>query len=88
MISAGRDNDVFEPRHTTHGFRYVQIEGAVGSITADDIVAVVVHSDLARTGTFSASDPLLNRLHEVVDWSFRGNACGVPTDCPSAGFPG
>ena len=91
VISAGRDNDVFEPRHTTHGFRYVQIEGAVGPITADDIVAVVVHSDLARTGTFSASDPLLNQLHEVVDWSFRGNACGVPTDCPQrerSGFTG
>ncbi|PPL19186.1 alpha-L-rhamnosidase [Microterricola pindariensis] len=91
VISAGRAGDVFEPRHTTHGFRYVQIEGAAGPIGMGDIVAVVVHSELARTGTFTASDPLLNTLHDVVDWSFRGNACAVPTDCPQrerSGFTG
>ena len=27
VISAGRAGDVFEPRHTTHGFRYAQIDG-------------------------------------------------------------
>ncbi|WP_156786239.1 alpha-L-rhamnosidase [Microterricola viridarii] len=91
VISAGRAGDMFEPRHTTHGFRYVQIEGAAGPIGMGDILAIVVHSELARTGTFTASDPLLNTLHDVVDWSFRGNACAVPTDCPQrerSGFTG
>ena len=91
VISAGRDGDVFEPRHTTHGFRYVQLEGGVAQLGADDIRAIVVHSDLTPTGTFTASDARLNRLHDVVSWSFRGNACGVPTDCPQrerSGFTG
>ena len=43
----------------------------------------VVHTDLRRTGTFACSDDDLNRLHEIADWSFRGNAVDVPTDCPT-----
>ncbi len=27
VVSAGRPGDVFEPRHTTHGFQYVRVEG-------------------------------------------------------------
>jgi alpha-L-rhamnosidase len=33
----------------------------------------------------------LNRLHEITDWSFRDNACEIPTDCPQrerAGWAG
>ena len=30
VVSAGVDGDVFEPRFTTHGFRYVRIEGHPG----------------------------------------------------------
>ena len=36
-------------------------------------------------------DPRLNRLHETADWSFRTNACEIPTDCPQrerAGWTG
>ena len=43
----------------------------------------IVHTDLRRTGTFACSDDDLNRLHEIADWSFRGNAVDVPTDCPT-----
>ena len=44
--------------------------------------AVVVHSDLRRTGHFECSDPMLNQLHENVVWGMRGNFLDVPTDCP------
>jgi alpha-L-rhamnosidase len=43
----------------------------------------IVHSDLKRTGSFESSDEHLNRLHEIAEWSFRGNAVDVPTDCPT-----
>ncbi|WP_327743359.1 glycoside hydrolase family 78 protein [Streptomyces europaeiscabiei] len=91
VVSAGRAQDVFEPRHTTHGFRYVRIEGHPGPLAAEAVRAVVVHSDLRRTGWFRCSNDMLNRLHEAAVWSFRGNACDVPTDCPTrerAGFTG
>lgn len=91
VVSAGRPGDVFEPRHTTHGFRYVQIDGHPGPLAAEDVTAVVVQSDLAEAGWFRCSDDRLNALHAAAVWSFRGNACDVPTDCPQrerSGFSG
>ena len=73
--------EVWEPDFTFHGFRYVQVDG-VTDVRPDDFDAVVLHSDLRRTGGFTSSDPLLNRLHENVVWSMRGNMLALPTDCP------
>ncbi len=81
----------FEPRHTTHGFQYVRVEGYPGPLTEDDVAGVVVHTDLRRTGWFACSDSRLNQLHLAADWSFRTNACDIPTDCPQrerAGWTG
>jgi alpha-L-rhamnosidase len=83
--------DVFEPRFTTHGFRYVRVEGHPGPLGTDDVTGVVVHSDLRRTGWFGCSDDRVNRLHEAVVWSLRSNICDIPTDCPQrerAGWTG
>jgi alpha-L-rhamnosidase len=43
---------------------------------------VVIGSDLRRTGWFTSSHELLNKLHDNVVWSMRGNFVDVPTDCP------
>jgi alpha-L-rhamnosidase len=91
VTSAGRAGDVFEPRHTTHGFRYVRVEGHPGALSADAVQGVAVHTDLRRTGWFRCDDERLNRLHEAAVWSFRDNACDLPTDCPQrerAGWTG
>lgn len=82
VISAG-DGSVFEPRHSTKGFQYVRIEGHPGPLDPTAITSVVVHSDLDRVGAFGCSDERINRLHHAADWSFRGNACEIPTDCPT-----
>jgi alpha-L-rhamnosidase len=91
VTSAGRAGDVFEPRHTTHGFRYVRVEGHPGRLSADDATGVAVHTDLRRTGWFDCDDERINRLHAAVVRSLRGNACDIPTDCPTrerAGWTG
>jgi alpha-L-rhamnosidase len=91
VISAGVDGDVFEPRHSTKGFQYVSVDGYDGALTADDITAVVVHTDLERRGRFECSDDRVNAVHRMAEWSFRGNACDIPTDCPTrerAGWTG
>ena len=79
---SGDGPETWEPRFTFHGFRYVDIEGWPGTPRPDDVSAVVVHSDMQRTGWFEASDPLITQLHENVVWSMRDNFVGVPTDCP------
>ena len=91
VIATGSPGEVFEPRHTTHGFQFARIEGHPGRLTPDDVTGVVVHTDLRRTGWFRCSDERLNRLHDITEWSFRDNACEIPTDCPQrerAGWTG
>ncbi|ABS04008.1 alpha-L-rhamnosidase [Kineococcus radiotolerans] len=82
FVLRGAGVEHFEPRFTFHGFRYVEVEGWPGELNPDAMRAVVVHSDMTRTGWFESSHALLNRLHENVVWSMRGNFVGVPTDCP------
>jgi alpha-L-rhamnosidase len=91
VVSAGRAGEVFEPRHTTHGFQFVRIEGHPHELGVGDLTGVVVHTDMTRTGWFRCSDERINRLHEAAVWSLRGNACDIPTDCPTrerAGWTG
>jgi alpha-L-rhamnosidase len=83
FILAGTGTDeVFEPRFTFHGFRYALVEGYTGELTADRVSCVVIHSDIKRTGDFSCSNDLVNRLYKNIVWSQRGNFLDVPTDCP------
>ncbi|MDN3310341.1 family 78 glycoside hydrolase catalytic domain [Microbacterium oryzae] len=81
-VLGGGGEEVWEPRFTFHGFRYARIEGWPGPFDADSVEAVVLQTDLPRTGWFSSSDPLLDRFHENVVWTMRGNALAVPMDCP------
>ena len=82
VISAG-DGSTFEGRHSTKGFRYVGIAGHLGPIAPESITSIVVHTDLRGVGDFACSDERINRLHRAAVWSFRGNACDLPTDCPT-----
>ena len=85
-VLAGGAIEEWEPRFTFHGFRYVDVEGWPGDLdsaaAAGDVVARVLHTDMVRTGWFECSEPLLNRLHDNVVWSMRGNFLDLPTDCP------
>jgi alpha-L-rhamnosidase len=77
----GGGEEVLEPSLTFHGFRYAEVTG-VDDLRAEDVHAVVVGSDLRRTGWFECSDPMLDRFHENVVWGTKGNFLDVPTDCP------
>lgn len=91
VVASGAAGEVFEPRHTTHGFQFVSVQGLKTDLQAGDITACLVQTDLEPLGTFTCSDERLDRLHEIVQWSFRDNACEVPTDCPQrekAGWTG
>ena len=81
FVLSGED-DVFEPTLTFHGFRYVEVTGWPGEVRAEDLEAVVVHSDMRRTGTFECSEPLVNQLVQNSVWGQKGNFLSVPTDCP------
>jgi alpha-L-rhamnosidase len=82
VLSGDPEGETWEPRFTFHGFRYVDVEGWPGDLVPADLTAVVVHSDMRRTGWFETSHPALAQLHNNIVWSMRGNFVGVPTDCP------
>ena len=77
-VLAGAGPETWEPDFTFHGFRYADVDGPL----PDSVTAVVLHSDMRRTGWFECSDERLDRLHENVVWSMRGNFLDIPTDCP------
>ncbi|MET7695010.1 family 78 glycoside hydrolase catalytic domain [Streptomyces sp. NPDC005483] len=81
-VLRGAGPETWEPRFTLHGFRYAEITGWRGGDPYRDVVARVHHTDMARTGWFACSNEQVNRLHENVVWSLRGNFVDLPTDCP------
>jgi len=80
--SNGGSVEAFEPHFTFQGFRYVAVSGWPGEVKPEDFVGVVVHSAMARTGTFESSSALLNQLEHNILWGQKGNFLDVPTDCP------
>ena len=80
-VLSGHGDEAWEPRFTLHGFRYAEIVDG-GAVQLVDVAAVVYHSDMRRTGTFDSSNLELNRLHQNIEWSLRGNFVSIPTDCP------
>ncbi|MCS7338498.1 MAG: glycoside hydrolase family 78 protein [Verrucomicrobiae bacterium] len=81
-VCKGRGLEVYEPRFTYHGFRYVEVRGYPGRPGLHTIQGRVVHDDLPPAGAFECSHPLLNRLYSNVVWGVRGNYRSIPTDCP------
>ena len=69
------------PEFTWHGFRYVRVKG-VPVIDPEAFEIHVIHTPMARTGSFRCSDERLNRLQENILRSQEGNMIGIPTDCP------
>jgi alpha-L-rhamnosidase len=79
----GAGVEVYEPRFTFHGFRYVELTWPFDEPPArDTVTGIVLHSDIQPSGAFECSDPLINQLQRNIQWSQRGNFLEVPTDCP------
>ena len=78
----GQGTEVWEPRFTYHGFRFVEVSGFPGTPTLDAIEGRVVHDDVRPTGQFECSNPLVNQIYKNVVWGVQGNYRSIPTDCP------
>ena len=72
----------FEPHFTFQGFRFLKVVGYKGALDSTNLAAYAVYSDMAQTGQFSTSNPLINQLQHNIQWGQKGNFIDVPTDCP------
>jgi alpha-L-rhamnosidase len=79
---AGIGEEIYEPRFTFMGFRFVEVNGFPGDLKPENITGVVVHSDMTPTGSFECSNPLINQLQHNILWGMKGNFVDIPTDCP------
>lgn len=80
-ICRGAGKEIYAPRFTYHGFRYVQVE-CEGNVQLYEITAQRVGSDIRRTGRFSCSHVLLNEIDRMIVETERNNIHSIPTDCP------
>lgn len=85
----GEGLEEWTPRFTYYGFRWVLVEGATpagqgassGPIL-DDIEGQVLATGVEETGSFSCSNELLNKTHQIIKWAILSNMKSVLTDCP------
>ena len=80
-ILKGEGEEMWEPRFTYHGFRYVEVSGFPGTPKLDSIRGRVVHSAVEPIGSFAASKDVLNGLQRIITWGQKTNLHSIPTDC-------
>jgi alpha-L-rhamnosidase len=82
-VTKGEEGEVYEPRFTYSGFRYVFVKGLGRAPKADECEAVVLQTDFQDIGSFSCSSPVFNGLVRMADRAYKSNFVnGFPTDCP------
>ena len=85
----GSDEEVWIPKFTYYGFRYLQAEGAVpvgvsanGKPAIEEIVMLHTRNSAPEEGSFNCSNELFNRIYELIKWAIKSNLASVVTDCP------
>ena len=72
----------WHPQLTFFSFRYIKLAEFPGTPDASQFTAIVVYSNIRRTGRIESSNLALNQLISNVFWGQKGNFLDVPTDCP------
>ncbi|MBW1644525.1 MAG: family 78 glycoside hydrolase catalytic domain, partial [Deltaproteobacteria bacterium] len=74
--------ETWQPRFTYHGFQYVEVSGLTREPDLNTVTGIVLHSSLAKSGSFECSSDLVNHLYRNIVWTQRSNFFDIPTDCP------
>ena len=81
-LCSGRDGEIYQPRFTFHGYRYIELTGVENPPAPEEVKSLQYSSVAEMDGSFTCSNGLLNRFAENVMWSQRCNFISIPTDCP------
>lgn len=88
-LKGGKD-EIWQPRFSYYGFRYIQVEGAVnkgdknpeGLPVIKNLQSCFVYNSVEEYGKFECSNDLFNRVHTLIRMAVRSNMQAVFTDCP------
>ena len=86
----GENEEVWMPRFTYYGFRYIQANGAVpdkypnpGNLPViENIQLLHTRNSSPEAGSFKCSNELFNSIYDLIKWSIKSNLASVATDCP------
>lgn len=82
-VCRGDEVESFTVPFTYHGAQYCVVIGADKEQITNELVNVdVIHSDIAERGNFECSDPVANKLWDLIRRSDLANFVYFPTDCP------
>ena len=81
-ILKGGGREVYEPRFTYYGFRYVEVTGFPGEPDLSSLEGRVVRSAVATAGRFNCSSELINKIQQIIVRTEANDLHSLPTDCP------
>ena len=82
VYTAKEGRQTYKAKYTFFGFRYIKLTDWPEEVEAESFRAIVMHSELKRTGYFKCGHAKLNQLYSNVIWGQKDNFLDVPTDCP------
>ncbi|CAF3871451.1 unnamed protein product, partial [Rotaria magnacalcarata] len=82
ILRGDPNGEIYEPRFTVHGFRFITVFGSPNSLSVNDVECPVVHSETTVKGHFVSTNPIINQIQHNVQWGQLGNSMSLPTDCP------
>ncbi len=82
--------EVWRPRFTYYGFRYVIVEGAAPESEKQstetpkiiDLQLLHTSNSAPKIGEFECSNQLFNQIYTLIDWAVKSNLQSIATDCP------
>jgi hypothetical protein len=83
VLRGGAMTETWHPRFSYYGFRYVQVEQSGGAATELKVSGRVLHDAVKVDGSFTSSDELMMRIHQLIDRAIYSNMMSVLTDCPT-----
>ena len=83
VVTLSGEKDEYTTQFNYKGFRYAQVETSKPmTLTAENLKACFMHSDVPQVGTIEASKGIIGRLMHASRYSYLSNLMGLPTDCP------
>jgi alpha-L-rhamnosidase len=83
FITGGKGEEVFQRKFGYRSFRYVELIGYPGEPTLETVTGVVIHNDLKVAGTFTSSNPLLNKIEAAGNRTLLYCLHGMPLESPA-----
>lgn len=83
---SGHGPQLWSPLFSYYGFRYAEVSRNSPTPrlpTVSRFRGESIHAAVHIDGSFSSSDPSLNRIHRLIDAAMENNMFSVLTDCPT-----